>query len=142
MGSIMQDFGEIPPDHLGPLERGEYSEELLPQSGEAGAEDDAELNGAGTFTYREWDCVRQRFREGFCTLRELGVPPGDEAFVTAAFETVLASPPTAAETKTCLAALAEWRTVLKEQKHPDPTAKARANLVGVLVNHNDFVTVR
>ncbi len=81
MGSIMQDFGEIPDEHLDPVELGDYSDELLPQNGEGG--DDAELDAdaRGTFSYREWDCVRQRFREGFCTLRELAVPPGDESFV-------------------------------------------------------------
>jgi hypothetical protein len=42
----------------------------------------------------------------------------------------------------CLDALVEWQAVLKGQKHPDPAAKARANLVAALVNHNDFLTVR
>ncbi len=66
----------------------------------------------------------------------------DEAFAIAAFEAVLAGTPTADERKACLEALAEWQKVLKGQKHPDPVAKARANLVAALVNHNDFVTVR
>jgi len=86
MGSIMQDFGEIPDDHLEPLERGEYSDALLPQKGDVDGDDDPDLNDVGSFSYREWDCVRQRFREGFCTLRELSVPPGDEGFVTATLD--------------------------------------------------------
>ncbi|MEX2481829.1 MAG: VWA domain-containing protein [Gammaproteobacteria bacterium] len=86
MGSIMQDFGEIPDEHLDPLERGEYAEDLLPQTGNQAGDDDPDLNASGTFTYREWDCTRQRFREGFCTLRELAVPPGDEAFVQTTLE--------------------------------------------------------
>ncbi|MEQ8661123.1 MAG: hypothetical protein RLW62_09925, partial [Gammaproteobacteria bacterium] len=86
VGSIMQDFGEIPDEHLEPLERGEYSDDLLPQKGDVDGDDDPDLNGRGTYTYREWDCVRQRFREGFCTLRELAVPPGDESFVSATLE--------------------------------------------------------
>ena len=86
MGSIMQDFGEIPDDHLGPLERGEYSDALLPQKGDVDGDDDPDFNDAGSFSYREWDCVRQRFREGFCTLRELSVPPGDEGFVAATLD--------------------------------------------------------
>ena len=28
------------------------------------------------------------------------------------------------------------------QKHPDPVQKSRIDLVGALLNHNDFVTVR
>jgi len=66
----------------------------------------------------------------------------DAAFVTAAFETILGASPTADERAACAAALAEWQRVLKEQKHADPTAKARANLIAALLNHNDFVTVR
>jgi Protein of unknown function (DUF1553)/Protein of unknown function (DUF1549)/Planctomycete cytochrome C len=66
----------------------------------------------------------------------------DGQFVTAAFEMILSSTPTAEERQACLDALAEWETVLTGQKHPDPTAKARANLVAALVNHNDFLTVR
>ncbi len=81
VGSIMQDFGEIPDEHMEPVELGDYSDELLAQ----GADENPALNAEGddksTFTYREWDCVRQRFREGFCTLRELGVAPGDESFI-------------------------------------------------------------
>ncbi len=80
VGSILQDFGEIPDEHRDPMELGEYRDELLPQS-ESDGDTDADLNAAGTYTYREWDCVRQRFREGFCTLRELTVPPADAAFV-------------------------------------------------------------
>jgi hypothetical protein len=66
----------------------------------------------------------------------------DSEFVSAAFELLLASKPTADERRTCLDALAEWQKVLKVQKHPDPTGKSRMNLVEALVNHNDFVTVR
>ena len=68
--------------------------------------------------------------------------PANDDFVTAAFETVLGATPTAEEKAACEAALAEWRRVLKEQKHSDPAAKARANLVAALLNHNDFVTLR
>ncbi len=81
MGSIMQDFGEIPDEHLDPTELGRYSDDLLPQSGEAAGDGDTDADDRDAFTYREWDCVRQRFREGFCTLRELNVPPGEERFV-------------------------------------------------------------
>ena len=85
-GSIMQDFGEIPDEHLEPFDRSDYDDDLLPQSGNQVGDDDPDLNAAGTFTYREWDCTRQRFREGFCTLRELTVPPGDEHFVQATLD--------------------------------------------------------
>ena len=66
----------------------------------------------------------------------------DAAFVAAAFELLLGTTPTADERSACKDALAEWATVLKTQKHANPVAKARQNLIGALLNHNDFVTVR
>ena len=66
----------------------------------------------------------------------------DEVFVAAAFEAVLSGTPTDEEKAACLEALDGWRKASKEQKHPEPTTRARANLVAALVNHNDFVTVR
>ncbi|HJZ89472.1 MAG TPA: DUF1553 domain-containing protein, partial [Gemmataceae bacterium] len=67
---------------------------------------------------------------------------GDAEFVTAAFELILCSTPTAEERQACLDALVEWQKALKEQKHPDALSKARADLVSALLNHNDFVTIR
>ncbi len=86
VGSILQDFGEIPDDHLERMELGEYSDDLQAQSGDSDSDSAADLSAEGAFSYREWDCVRNRFREGFCTLRELSVPPGDESFVTETLE--------------------------------------------------------
>ena len=54
------------------------------------------------------------------------------AFVVRAFEKILAREPTAEEKQTC----AEF-----VRKAHDPK-KARENLVLVLFNHNDFVTIR
>ncbi len=66
----------------------------------------------------------------------------DEAFLAAAFELLLGTTPTAEERVACKEALAEWGAALKTQKHANPAAKARQNLIGALLNHNDFVTVR
>jgi nitric oxide reductase NorD protein len=85
-GSIMQDFGEIPDQHMEPLEQGEYSDALQAQHGESEGDPDPDLNETGTFQYPEWDCTRQRFREDFCTLRELVVPPGNESFISETLE--------------------------------------------------------
>jgi hypothetical protein len=62
---------------------------------------------------------------------------GEDAdrLVRAAFQHVLARPPTAQETQTCLEFLAA------QGKSASPV-RARENLVLVLFNHNDFVTVR
>lgn len=66
----------------------------------------------------------------------------DEKFIPLAFETVLGYSPTLAETDACKDALRDWNAELKAGKHPDPLRKARTNLVGALVNHNDFITIR
>ena len=80
LGSIMQDFGELPEEHMTPANVGDYVDELLPERGEPGGDEPGD-SGRDTYTYREWDCVRQRFRDAFCHLREFDVPPGDESFV-------------------------------------------------------------
>ncbi len=61
--------------------------------------------------------------------------PDDALFVRRAFRAVLGVSPSDPEQAASLKALADWR------KLPD-AAVARANLVAVLFNHNDFVTLR
>jgi hypothetical protein len=59
---------------------------------------------------------------------------GDPArFITAAYERVLARPPTKDEAKLCADFLSQ---------PGQPTERTRMNLVMVLLNHNDFVTIR
>jgi hypothetical protein len=80
------------------------------------------------------------------------------AFVTAAFERVLSRSPTVEETSTALAflnqqydtliaageRLAQSGGELTDTGKPasDPILRVRENLVHVLLNHNDFVTIR
>jgi hypothetical protein len=79
------------------------------------------------------------------------------AFVAAAFERILCRPPTAEECRACLefldqqsrrfadpAALVAFAAGEANPVKPatDPHERARENLVHVLLNHNDFVTVR
>jgi hypothetical protein len=78
-----------------------------------------------------------------------------DAFTTAAFERVLCRPPTAEEKKECAAFLKEQTERQAAAKLPptppdkdgltpasDPALRARENLVHVLLNHHEFVTVR
>lgn len=68
---------------------------------------------------------------------------GDAEFTTAAFERVLSRPPTEAEAVECVAFLREQtRRYSEARAAADPALRARANLVHVLLNHHDFVTVR
>jgi hypothetical protein len=73
--------------------------------------------------------------------KQLGTAP-DREFVRVAFETVLASTPTAAEQAACEEALARLMELHRQGKQPDPVGRARAILVHALLNHNDFITVR
>jgi hypothetical protein len=66
----------------------------------------------------------------------------DSQFIRAAFETVLAGSPTPAEQVACEQALARLTELLKKQGMPDPSRRARGDLIGALLNHNDFVTIR
>ena len=66
----------------------------------------------------------------------------DARFVAAAFETVLGTSPTKDELATCLEALTELRSALKDAKEPERGKRARLQVVQALINHNDFVTVR
>jgi hypothetical protein len=80
---------------------------------------------------------------------------GDEAFVTAAFEQVLTRSPTGAELQECTAFLKQQAEAFQtgkavpaqadpegKQPAPDPRLRARENLVHVLMNHHEFVTIR
>ncbi len=71
-----------------------------------------------------------------------GRPANDETFTRAAFLLLLAGDPTDKELAACSRALDEWRKLPEAGSGAAATAFARANLVWVLLNHNDFVTVR
>lgn len=81
----------------------------------------------------------------------------DRTFIEASFRRVLGRPPEEREVEACLAFLARQRTLLADQSSlhspggtakatvaasPDPALRAREDLIHVLMNHNDFVTVR
>jgi len=68
----------------------------------------------------------------------------DGAFIASAFEAVLSRPATTAERETCARFLIEQAEALSTKKltPADANRRARESLVHVLMNHNDFVTVR
>jgi len=82
---------------------------------------------------------------------------GEGAFIRAAFERVLNRPPTSDEMETCTSFIQSQSRMLQDagsltphdgiEKATVPPAadagqRARENLVHVLINHNDFVTIR
>ncbi|MGI8978611.1 MAG: PSD1 and planctomycete cytochrome C domain-containing protein [Pirellulaceae bacterium] len=64
----------------------------------------------------------------------------ESLFITAAFEQLLARPPTELETAASQRFLTSQRELAKASS--DAAAKSRESLVHALLNHNDFVTVR
>ena len=68
--------------------------------------------------------------------------PVPAAFVTSAFDRVLGRPPTAGEMAECQRTLATLTQTFTEERDPAPETRARASLVHVLLNHNDFITNR
>jgi hypothetical protein len=75
-------------------------------------------------------------------LSRQGSSADDGAFVRTAFLVLLGAGPSAAEETAMTRALAEWAKIPEATKDADPTTWARTQLVWVLLNHNDFVTLR
>ncbi|MGE5194146.1 MAG: PSD1 and planctomycete cytochrome C domain-containing protein, partial [Deltaproteobacteria bacterium] len=84
-------------------------------------------------------------------------PEAEDKFITIAFEQVLSRPPAAAERAECERFLADQAQRFGDPKSltqfttgtpssvaasADPHQRARENLVHVLLNHNDFLTIR
>ena len=59
-----------------------------------------------------------------------------------AFVVLLGTEPSEAEAAAMSRALNEWKTLPEAVQGGDATAWARAHLVWVLLNHNDFVNLR
>ena len=74
------------------------------------------------------------------SLNEPGM--NDESLVNLAFETVLTRGATQDELAESRKFLQEMRALLKQNAVADPEPRARARLVHVLLNHNDFITIR
>jgi hypothetical protein len=66
----------------------------------------------------------------------------DAAFIRLAFAVLFASEPSDAEVAAGLRSLDAWKTLPEAQSPGASTEFARGNLIWVLLNHHDFVTVR
>jgi hypothetical protein len=66
----------------------------------------------------------------------------DAAFIRLAFSVVLAAEPSQAEIAASAAALDTWKKLPERPAGETEAAFARANLIWVLLNHHDFVTLR
>ncbi|RLA50401.1 MAG: nitric oxide reductase activation protein [Gammaproteobacteria bacterium] len=116
MESILQDFGEIPEHYMDGITSIPYASDTEADLGDHGI--DADVNGSlvNAIRYREWDYLRQRYREGYCLMNEYDVPPVDDDFV----ETTLAKYRGLLKSikKTFEAVLGESK-LLRKQSHGD-----------------------
>jgi hypothetical protein len=71
-----------------------------------------------------------------------GNPPSPAGFVVSAFERILGRAPRSEEATECEQALQALAGTCTDASEPERTRHARASLVHVLLNHNDFITVR
>jgi len=67
---------------------------------------------------------------------------GTAAFLESAFERVLGRAPTPAEAELCASHLKEFVDAAPADAEGSPLRRARENLIHVLLNHNEFVTIR
>ena len=133
-------------DNANPVECYRRSESIAPQQALAMAN--------STLTLAQARILAKKISE---SLVDASTDDAPRRFVDAAFLLVLCRAPTDAELQTCLSFLAEQTATLMESKSlsafsagpaatvppsSDSAQRARENLVHVLFNHNDFVTVR
>jgi uncharacterized protein DUF1553 len=133
-------------DSANPVECYRRSESIAPQQALAMAN--------STLTLAQARILAKKLSESLATTHADESP---RRFVESAFVRILCRPPTEDELKTCLeflaqesAALADPQSLTAFSSGPaasiapssDPAQRARENLVHVLFNHNDFVTIR
>ncbi|MEJ2382456.1 MAG: hypothetical protein P8076_15020 [Gammaproteobacteria bacterium] len=81
ISSIIQDFGDIPPEYLVAAGDGGYKPD--PREPRDPSQDvwKGTYHEEGAFLYNEWDYRRQHYRKNWCVLRESDVPARDPEFV-------------------------------------------------------------
>ncbi|MBX3443780.1 MAG: PSD1 domain-containing protein [Planctomyces sp.] len=136
-------------DAASPNECYRRSESIIPHQALAMANSRLSLEQARLLAERLWTAVSPA--------AESDDPGVETAYVTSLFEATLTRPPTVTEVQVCREFLASQRELLShpdaltsfvggaaEGREPsaDPAHRARENLAHVLLNHNDFATVR
>jgi len=66
----------------------------------------------------------------------------DDLFIVAMFQRILTRGPTQEELRICRDAMTRQRQLASDAQDMDPIARARESIVRILMNHNDFLTVR
>jgi hypothetical protein len=136
-------------DAASPNECYRRSESVIPHQALAMANSRLSLTESRVLAERLWKEVGQS--------STADVSAWHSAFIDMLFETVLTRAATEAERQTCLAFLESQQAVLAKPESltsfnggddpgrapsADPAQRARENLTHVLLNHNDFATVR
>jgi hypothetical protein len=101
------------------------SESIVPQQALALANSELSLTSAGQIA----EIIESRLDDH-----------GDQAFIDAVFETLLARPATGEESEECRHFLDDL--ALATVPSAEPTKRSRIRLIHALLNHNDFITIR
>jgi hypothetical protein len=65
-----------------------------------------------------------------------------EQFISCLFEQILSRQPTQAEIQVCLSTLQKQQQLATSPDSPEANTQTRESLARILLNHNDFVTIR
>ncbi|NOR51355.1 MAG: nitric oxide reductase activation protein [Gammaproteobacteria bacterium] len=115
--SIMQDFGEIPPEYLQPAGPGDYDPKFH-QDNEETTEDawSGTYHEEGALLYDEWDHARQHYRKNWCAVREAPIEPVYDNFVS---ETRRKYSPLIKQLRKTFEAMRDENRLLKRQENGD-----------------------
>ncbi len=81
VSSIVQDFGDIPPEYLVAAGAGDYKPDLREQEDKSQDVWKGTYHEEGAFLYNEWDHKRQHYRKNWCVLREVDIHARADDFV-------------------------------------------------------------
>ena len=115
--SIMQDFGDIPPEYLQPAGPGDYDPKYHHENEES-ADDvwSGSYHEEGAFLYDEWDHARLHYRKNWCAVREAPVEPVYDNFIA---DTRRKYSPIIKQLRKTFEAMRDENRLLKRQENGD-----------------------
>ncbi|HEA25672.1 MAG TPA: VWA domain-containing protein, partial [Ectothiorhodospiraceae bacterium] len=118
--SIMQDFGDIPPEYLQPAGPGDYDPKYHRDDRDNGESADDVWSGSyheeGAFLYDEWDHARRHYRKNWCAVREAPIEPVYDNFIA---DTRRKYSPIIKQLRKTFEAMRDENRLLKRQENGD-----------------------
>ena len=115
--SIMQDFGEIPPEYLQAAGPGDYDPKFHHDEDENSENVwSGTYHEEGAFLYDEWDHGRQHYRKNWCAVREAPIEPVYDHFIA---DTQQKYSPLIKQLRKTFEAMRDENRLLKRQENGD-----------------------